>query len=116
MSHTNMYPEASAMSRQGKMAVPSTAVVIPPARNESLLGARLTNAFAGATMFAAMLVESVATRRPPMATAVVSGPPSAFASSATGSATAVPNITAEHDVIATDMNENAAMKNGSPIV
>ena len=51
-----------------------------------------------------------------MATAVVSGPPSAFASSATGSATAEPNITAEHDVIATDMNENAAMKNGSPIV
>ena len=76
----------------------------------------MTNAFAGATMFAAMLVESVATRRPPMATAVVSGPPSAFASSATGSATAVPNITAEHDVIATDMNENAAMKNGSPMV
>jgi len=54
--------------------VPRTAVTMPPALKESLLGAKLTKALAGATMLAAILVLSVATSRPAMARNVVMGP------------------------------------------
>lgn len=110
-----MYPDASDMSFQGKMTVPSTAVTIPPALKDSLSGARFTKAFAGATMFAAMFVLRVATSSPVMASSVVIGPLFILANSAMGSLTPEPKITALQLVMAMDMKENAAMKKGRPI-
>ena len=46
------------------MKIPAREVRRAPVLKLILPGARLTRAFAGATMLAAMLVESVATRRP----------------------------------------------------
>ena len=115
MSQTKMYPEASAMSFHGNITVPRMAVTTPPVLNDNLSGARLTNAFAGATMFAAMFVLSVATSKPAIARNVVTGPLFILAKSAMGSETPEPKMIALQLVMAIDMNEKAAMKNGRPI-
>lgn len=52
------------MRRQGMMRIPARDVSSAPVLKLILPGARLTRALAGATIFAAMLVESVATSRP----------------------------------------------------
>ena len=75
--HTNQLPITSHLppaaapvalqlptSFQGMMTSPISAVKTAPALNDSRSGATLTNAFAGATTLAAMLVVSVAHIRP----------------------------------------------------
>ena len=52
------------MRRQGMMKMPARDVRRAPAWKSILPGAKLTSAFAGATMLAAMLVDRVATSRP----------------------------------------------------
>ena len=52
------------MRCQGLMAAPSSAVIVQAALKEMRLGLRLTSAFTGATTLAAMLVLSVASRKP----------------------------------------------------
>src|SRR6059058_6349740 len=55
-------------SFHGKMRMPIAAAITPPSLKLTRRGARFANPFAGATMFAAMLVVSVATRIATIAT------------------------------------------------
>ena len=68
---------------------------------------------AGATMFAAILVVSVATISPAIESMIISGPPMR-ASKATGSAMRLPKITRVAFVTAAPMNANSAMVAGNP--
>ena len=89
------------------------AVIIAPCLNEIRCGAMFENALAGATMFAAMLVVSVATMSPAIESMIISGPP-IRASSATGSAIRAPKITTVAFVTAAPMNANSAIVAGNP--
>ena len=76
-------------------------------------GAMFENAFAGATVFAAMFVVSVATVKPAIDRMIISGPP-IRASSATGSEMRVPKITIVAFVTAAPMKAKSAMVSGNP--
>ncbi len=58
------------ISLHGAITTPTTAVVRPAVRKLNLVGERFSNAFVGATMLAAMLVERVARRSPVRESAV----------------------------------------------
>ncbi len=73
----------------GMISTPSTAVIIPPVRNEIRRGDRLEKSLAGLTTFAAIFVESVATDKATSEKATTGNEP-IFATSFTGSQIASP--------------------------
>ena len=93
--------------------MPITAVIMAPCLKLILSGARFEKPLAGATMFAAILVVSVATISPVIESMIISGPPMR-ASKATGSAMRLPKITRVAFVTAAPMNANSAMVAGNP--
>ena len=93
--------------------MPMTAVIIAPALNEMRLGARFENPLAGATMFAAMFVVSVATVNPAIDRMIISGPPMRERSRM-GSAMRWPKMMTVAFVTAAPMNAKRAIVPGNP--
>ena len=93
--------------------MPRTAVVTPPARKLSRCGMTFTNALAGATTLAAMLVLSVATMSPTKPALVAPTPPT-HCSSSTGSAMGAPNNTTVALVTTRATAENKIIVSGRP--